>query len=206
MAAAINRPNYCRFGLNCKRRETCSYIHPEQEYDNWGHFLQYESDYQNTQWPIDSYEHGQFEYDGQKSDLPSSHSQYSTDQNFSYYMTTQSQISSSSDVRTEIYNDRFDPNHQQNYSYNNQCQYNHQPNKLQTSKKPRQKRFTNYKGLDSESGFSNRNNYNQYTSVSSSLLAQLKNDIQVLFRVCKIFVITIASLLLSNCCFVGKST
>lgn len=154
------------------RQQTCSYTHSDQDYDN-------------------SYSHYDYEYDDQYDNSLSSHLHYSTHQNFPYNTTPQSQI------YTQIYNSNFDVNRQKSYSCGNGFQYKQQPNKSQTQKNSYKKQI-----LDSERGLSKRNNYKQYASVSSPLLEQLKDEIQVLFHVCRVPLLVLSS----NFLLVGKCT
>ncbi len=171
MSTTLHKAKNCKFGSKCKSRATCSYTHPEQDYDNSRSYSRYESSYHNTQRPISSHDQYQFDYDSQDAVLLSLHWQDPTNQNFSDYMTTQHPISAYPDT-----------NRQQNYLHGNYFQYNEQPKKLQTSKKS-----TNCKASDSEYEFSKRNHYKPYKTVPSTPMEQLKNEIQVLLRVCNIF-------------------
>jgi hypothetical protein len=171
MSTELHKAKNCKFGSSCKRRATCSFSHPEQDYGNSCSYSRYESNYHNTQCPISSHDQYQFDYDSQDAVLLSLNWQDPTNQNFSDYMTAQHPISACSDT-----------NRQQSYLHGNCFQYNEQPNKLQASKKS-----TNCKTSDSEFEFSKRNNSKQYKTVPSTPMEQLKNEIQILLCVCNIF-------------------
>ncbi|CAF3878672.1 unnamed protein product [Adineta steineri] len=168
MASTRNKFRYCKFGSQCPHPETCQYAHYEQYYNK---FHDYSSSKRNNY--NKSYDQYQYEYEDQNVDSSQSYQSCSKNQNSSYTMTTQRQMSPYSGDHS---------NHQGSYPHKKRFDSNQQSNEVPKPQNLMQINFNNCNILDSASISSKNDSSTSFTIDSSIWIEHSKAEIKVLFE------------------------